>query len=209
MLRSSSKSNPKRGGRKNRPSGAVAVPASGLKSELRRRFNGLAVTPQQDPPDVIDVPWNTLTINYGGTASAGYTNYRASTLVATLAAQLSITTPDTHQLEIRVLSFRAWALTGPRIGYRAYDYTPRPVQDGNATVLKEQEDAAAKNHWARVGFIWPASAQNVVLRSEPTPVFDLEVSAAGEDVTVRVNILWRTAPVGIDRRILRRVMPLP
>jgi hypothetical protein len=192
------------GKRNRRGRGGTASNGGGVRA-LQVRLNGRNLIPSQDPRNVVDVPWNTLTLNFGGTTASAGSTFSVGFLAGTIAAQLNLAVPDTQQFEIRVLEFRAWNLTGPRIGYRAFDTTYTFNATNDPAVLKEGEDASAKNHWARVGFVWPNNCQQHSLRGvtdSAFKVFVLERSEAGDDSVIKVNVLWRTAPLTDSYRSL-------
>lgn len=202
-----------RSGRRRRGRGGTASGGGGGVRALQVRLNGRNLIPSQDPRNVVDVPWNTLTLNFGGTTTSAGSTFSVGFLAGTIAAQLNLAVPDTQQFEIRVLEFRAWNLTGPRIGYRAFDTTYTFSATNDPAVLKEGEDASAKNHWARVGFVWPNNCQQHSLRGTTDAafkVFVIERSAAGDDSVIKVNVLWRTAPLtDSTRSILNQRGALP
>jgi len=179
--------------------------STNLTSTFRRQLNGVANRISPDPPTFVACPWNTLTVGliFNSTGS-GTTRalIQVGALAADIKAQLGILSA-VESLQFRLRQIRAWEDTTAAPPTNQFSYFNMDVYDVNSTItadtntriLQSVNDTCAKNHFARVSYIYPNSVQQMVL-DELTPNqiiagFDYPQNAT---VFVYINLLWRFIP---------------
>jgi hypothetical protein len=157
-----------------------------FQNNLRTAMDGRAITPRADPPSIVQLPWNTVTLTFNATFAEAS---RTVTLTATdiiLALIAVYPSEATNPYQIQIKSSRIWETEGHPIScvFHSLDVS-------NPGFLKNQDDTPARNQWARVGYIWPRSHQNQILTRTTTPVLTVSSSVGGAVVVLHVDILWK------------------
>lgn len=151
---------------------------------LRRALNGQAVTPSADPSTVVELPWNTITLTFEPDVGTG-TSFELT--IADVYVALGEFYAPTANYEIRILEARLWEISGKAMGV---DFLTLDTPTG--ATLKTQDDIPGRNHWARCGFVWPRSHQNLPLFEDETAIIRV-TAPADSDILIHLNILWRLA----------------
>lgn len=152
-----------------------------MNANTRLAFDGKAITPKADPSSVVQVPWNNLTLTFTASGSANLT-------VANILAALQVVFPSNSLYQIQIKSARLWETTGAILAciFNSLDLS-------NPGALKHQDDYPARNHWARLGYIWPRSHQNQVLTNASAGTMPvLQVSTGtNSQLTLHLEITWK------------------
>jgi len=174
---SSSKRSNKRASRRNNMSRFNGV--------LKTALDGRKVVPSADPSTIVEVPWNTITLTFKASVP------EASLVVVTLASidsALRILYPSTLPYFYRIRSARIWELSNQSISTNFYSLESfEPIN----VSLSQQDDTPGKNHWARTGYVWPRSHQNIVLNNTDLPVLGISTSSTA-NILIHVDVLWRS-----------------
>jgi hypothetical protein len=148
---------------------------------LSTALNGRAITPRADPSSIVQLPWNNLTLTFSASSSAALT-------VSNVLSALQVIFTSESKYQIQIKSARLWETTGVPIAC-AFN----SLDASNPGTLKHQDDFQARNQWARVGYIWPRSHQNLILNNSSAaelPV--LQVTAGSNAVIVlHLEITWK------------------
>jgi len=152
-----------------------------MNNNIRSAFDGRVITPKADPSSVVQVPWNNVTLTFGATGSATLT-------VANILTALQVVFPTNSLYQIQVKSARLWELTGIPLAaiFNSLDVS-------NPGALKHQDDFPARNHWARLGYIWPRSHQNQILTNASAgtnPVLQVNAGSTAS-IVLHVEITWK------------------
>jgi len=156
-----------------------------IKGALKVALDGRKVTPSADPSTIVEVPWNTITLTFEQDVP------QASLVVVTLNSidnALRILYPNALPYFYRLRSARVWELSNQSISANFYSlesFSPISVS------ISQQDDTPGKNHWARAGYIWPRSHQNIVLNNTDQPILGISTTSTA-NLLIHVDILWRS-----------------
>jgi len=160
---------------------------------IRTAINGRSVKPSADPTAIVTNPWNSITLVFEATENAALF---VDDLQANLVETLGIAGTDTSY-NIRVQSYRAWELSGKALEVRAFDLISASIN----RVINTAVDEAGRNHWAKLGFVWPKDHQNHVLlpaggTGNDSPILTASTVPTGvSEILLHVQILWKTNAV--------------
>lgn len=148
---------------------------------LRTALNGRAITPRADPSSIVQLPWNNLTLTFSANSSASLT-------VANVLTALQSIYPSDANYQIQIKSARLWETTGVPLACAFFS-----LDNSNPGELKHQDDFQARNQWARVGYIWPRSHQNLTLNfSSSAELQILQVnSSSSAAIVLHLEITWK------------------
>lgn len=187
-VRNPSRRTPRRSLR--RPMGASRGPS------IKNALNGVSLRCRPDPNSIVDVPWNSITLSYGVSEGEGISTLTVSQVVDQLK---TIYTGITAPIEIRILQARIWETTGKAFSSDFFDLLHGDTLADSTTTLKSLDDTPGRNHWARLGYIWPKSNQNHSLLYSTLELKDsliLSLNSPPEsDMLLHLNILWRVRVV--------------
>lgn len=185
---------PRRGAPKVPAKGPAAAEMRRLRREIARDFNGFAVRPSPTPPPITQAPWYNLVCTQQVTTpkdSPYELTYEISAIWT--AAQLQLGFGDAKVLaELRFRRVEVWQVSdSSSAGVALFVYDVSDVTP-NTRLFARVEDHCAKNQWARCGYEWPRSIQNITCESASTaPVFAVRSSQASQSIYTRVTLLWR------------------
>lgn len=151
---------------------------------LRRQLHGASLRIPADPPSTVDRPWNSAVLVMPLTTLGNVT-----VELVTSAFQTQIAAVTTPGVLFRFLQVRAWELSGADISLSLLDLG----SGGDTLAIRTQHDQPGRNHWARVGEMWPTTQQNDVVASTNSTrnLFVLQSGATSANVRVHLHILWR------------------
>lgn len=161
------------------------------KREAKIHHSGIQLKPSADPSSVIANPWNqvvvTLTTNL--TTPLWTFTYLLSTIHAQLLTQLALT-GITSGIMYRFRMVKVWEISG-----ESFVMTPFNLASPNSWYTATCEDVPGRNRWAKTGFIWPASDQNIVFESgtdAARQIFRLTGNNTATLIT-HTHVMWKTA----------------
>lgn len=130
---------------------------------LRTQVKGRVVVPPFDPPQIVDIPWNTLTCSFAGASTQ--TVVKVSDLEFNITDQLLLFgsvsgTAWRASIEYRLQEVRVWA-TNQNVSLDVTIYDPTNADSGTFTSLR---DRGTITRPARVGYIFPAIMSQNTLR---------------------------------------------
>jgi len=189
---------------------------------MATKFNGRTIKNKPDPPTTVATPWNQIVVplRFGnGTFARGVVD--TTNLTRILLNQLGFPTDvpvGIPGIEFRVSEFRAWNtqeqiddLTTARergINVDVYDFMDgdrfSQSGDNNLRLITSLNDVQGKDHYANVGFVYPAAHQHYTLGLTTDAVILLGIDFAGE-VIVYMYIMWRFTPPkqSVDLKIVQ------
>jgi len=164
---------------------------------LRTALHGAEYRPNQDPPTIVQQPYNNLVVTSiidipAPTAPATKTvvNVTIKEIGDALWAQLGAT--QNPSLSFKILRAALWLTNGSYFGVTFLDLQ-RSIQNSQREC--SLEDSAAKNHFARVGVRWSAADSSVPYAtngdtSAAKTVMSIQ-SPTAATVLLHVQTLWR------------------
>lgn len=184
-------------------------------------INGRQLRPSPDPPANVLQPWNHATLNIGfqTTANEIY-DLDVLTVYSRMVTQLGLapSTGTGQKYEFRMQEVKIWNLSGSSVVLNVCDLI-HPQSKASTRAITTIRDAAGRNQWARVGYVWPRSHQAVTFIAPPTPGSDLDnyvlayltETADGTSFTIHFNILWRAVPFipSLERKPIMEDSDLP
>lgn len=172
-----------------------------VKTLMKHEFNGVKFTPSAQPPPIVEVPWNQVTLQVGGDGSQDETVLAAKDIVANLKSQLGFKKLEAT-FDIRITKVRLWSLKNNRpirLSIFGFDNTDLP-SGGAITVLEAWPSTIA---FARVGYEFPRNLRNIVWSSDSTSKFCTIDNSAHTPWLLYLDILWRCntlVPIGLSAR---------
>lgn len=124
----------------------------------------------------------------------------------------------TNRVDFRFIAVKAWNLTGTRIQMDAAPLDRRPLitdsTELHGIALQSIGDNPGRNHYARVGYLWPTSHRNYTFRipqeSETGGILAQFYDFPGQlAFYVQVECLWRSAGVAYGGSDARDIMECP
>lgn len=155
--------------------------------EMNARLNGRVTRPSNDPPRIVPIPWNTLTLDSKQSLGDSVNTYQVtfSTLYTIWAAQNGVDVDLSAKIAFRVLGMQVWETKGNSLTLDVYD-----LFSGNSFIAQVEDDAG-RNHWACAGYRYPDSQSHVVgAGSSENNIFTMS-SVDGGELRFRVHVLWR------------------
>lgn len=158
-------------------------------------MTGGRFTPPPNPPSVTYQPWNHVTVMT--IVKGEEKEYKLTDIVTILKKQLDPTNRGFNQgtgehtlvLQIRLDSITAWNLTGRVVALSISDYTDAAQAKENREQLAGLVDAGTTTHTPAVGYRYPSSLRQTVLRNDK---YDRDVVimtlSAGSTDTVCIHI---------------------
>lgn len=145
-----------------------------------------------DPTSFVGVPWYPLSVNHNGERAQGSSFAVSPSYIYTLMqAQLGITQKP-EMISLRLLEVRLWNVSGDTIVLEPLDLTLVGKNDFTTHLI----DYPGRNQWARVGYKWPSSQQQVLFSGTDTnPLFKVRCQGIANATqpshyVLRVNLLW-------------------
>lgn len=152
---------------------------------LKTALDGKSIVPSADPSTIVDLPWNTITLTFENVL----TSPQITLTSADIDTNLRESYPSSGLYQYRIRSARLWETTGTA----SISATFFSLDVSNPGFLLNQDDSPGRNHWARVGYIWPRSHQNQTLAaSEEQNIVQTRASiATGATILLHIDILWK------------------
>jgi hypothetical protein len=158
-------------------------------------FNGRSIKPSPDPTAIVTNPWNTITLVFTAqNDSTLYVDDIYRSLADSIGLPVSPEQLGSLVVNFRILQYRCWETLGNALQVTANELT----SDDHETlrIINTQTDEPGRNHWARLGYIWPKSHQNKVMdvsadATVSSPILTARTSTAGQ-ILLHINILWKT-----------------
>lgn len=180
--------------RGNPPKAAVAAQLKRMRRQMARELNGFTFKPNPTPPPISQAPWNSLVVTRSVSTpdkTPYLSEYKISDIWTAAQIQMGFGT-STILAELRFQKVEVWAVNDA--GSTAVALFVYDVSDvaPNTRLFSRQEDHCGRNQWARCGYEWPRSIQNITCESaSQAPVFDVSSAAATTGIYSRVHLLWR------------------
>lgn len=183
--------------------GRGRAPVRTLLRATQSRNAGCKVVPALRPPQIVRLPWNSLTF------SATYSTASTSTITITVGnlrqkiISLMGLAGSPGLISLKVQSASAWnTAVGPNFAQPSLEglfWELATDSGGSYSVRSEQYDHGTLNIPARVGYVYPLTDRKEVhtASNDSHVVAKFTVPAGGNNgnVTVRVHILWNCAAV--------------
>lgn len=155
---------------------------------------GHMTAPSDVPPTITATPWNPLTVRQSLRTANGY--IKLSDLHSATCTQLGLqkdVDSSSMTLDYRIVSISVWLKTDGSFGLFPIDFVNSDKTNPNE--YARYDSNSMKNMFARVGFVYPISAQTCVLNSVNASAVCLAFLAAGATSAFEVHwrILWRGA----------------
>lgn len=159
---------------------------------IHRQMNGHTYTPSDHPPVVSTAPWSQTTIRYRPDPKdhmwiKGADVREAFACQLGFADKTGIALPDVH-FEFKMQSIAVWLLGEGLLQVQPLDVV---ANDGSREYAR-LESFTVKNMYAKVGYVYPITAQNYVV-STKTQVALAYVSSTPVQLEVHLRVLWRGA----------------
>lgn len=170
---------------------------SNLRQQLSSAINGRVIRPPPDPRSVKTQPWNSLRLYFESSFPTTGGDVTTDSVRALFCEQLDLPLEwlDTKSIEFQVRSVRAWNLSSANLSLTANSFINVTQANGVTRIsnLMTIADEPGRNHWAKVGYVWPSSHQKVVFTSNFTPAATLFRITTEQDsqIVVHLDILWR------------------
>lgn len=155
---------------------------------LKHTVLGHNIRPKNDPPLVVAVPWNSLTLRYSDTATSG--TKTISGIHSSLLTQLRLDgkTPAVA-LEFRLLEIRQWSISGSAT-LETVLYDSSNADNGT---LCQLQDRGTPARLACIGYKFPAIVStNTAFGNTESGRKLYEYATSSGGVVTHLRILWRT-----------------
>lgn len=172
--------------------------------QLRGDINGRSVRTKNDPPAVVDKPWNNVVVKLRIATSGSLTIADVHSAFLNQVFQLTEETVNNFPtVAYRLQEARAWELSGASLGLIINDLQT-PV-----SVHRSQSDEPGRNHWSSVGLVWSKANQSVsLLSTEQTPVLSATSSSDTPQILFHLRLVWRAedgvTPISVPRALVVR-----
>lgn len=155
---------------------------------------GRVYTPGSLPPNIVAQPWTRMTaIDVDVVKDKTYTLKDLAEVICAQAG-LFIKTDKSETflpVEFKIFSIASWTEATHISLY------PQDIVTGNKTELVRADGSAAKNQWARAGYVYPASFSNVTFNSGNTTQmaehFYTVNCASSARLETHIGVMWRSA----------------
>lgn len=155
---------------------------------------GRVFTPSGLPPNVVGQPWTRMTaIDVDQVKDKTYTLKDIAEVICSQAGLFSRSgqTDTFIPVEFKIFSISCWTEATHISLY------PQDFITGDKVELTRIDGSAAKNQWARAGYIYPATFSNITLASSNTTMmakhFYTVNCADAARLETHVSVLWRSA----------------
>lgn len=170
-----------------------------VKTLIKHEFNGVKFTPSAQPPPIVEVPWNQVTLQVGGDGTQDETVLAAKDIVANLKSQLGLKNLDAT-FDMRITKVRVWSLKNNRpIRLSIFGFDNTNLPSGGAIVVLEAWPSTIA--FARAGYEFPRNLRNIVWSSDSTSKFCTVDNSAKTPWLLYIDLLWRCnnmTPIGLS-----------
>lgn len=155
---------------------------------------GRVFTPSGLPPNVVGQPWTRMTaIDVDRVKDKTYTLKDLAGVICSQAGLFSRSgdTDTPIPVEFKIISIACWT------GDTHISLYPQDFLSGDKVELQRIDGSSARNQWARAGYVYPATFQNLTLSSnnasQMAQHFYTVNCAAAARLETHVTVLWRSA----------------
>lgn len=155
-------------------------------------IHGKEYRPRADPPAIVQQPWGNIVVTTTLNIETGPTEEQVTikTIGDCLWAQLAAT--QNPNCEFKICRCAIWQTSGLFFGVTFRDLQRQDSNQNEATI----EDTSAKNHYARVGFVWSAADQSIPYRSTSEtsagkPVLTVKTPSGASYYVIHFQLKWR------------------
>lgn len=170
-----------------------------VKTLIKHEFNGVKFTPSAQPPPIVEVPWNQVTLQVGGDGTKDETVLSAKDLVIYLKRQLGFKDIEVS-FDMRITKVRLWTLKNNRpIRLSIFGFDNTAIKTGGAIVILEAWPSTIA--FARVGYEFPRNLRNIVWSSDSDSKFCIVDNSAQTPWLLYIDLLWRAnnlVPIGFS-----------
>jgi len=173
-----------------------------IRKEMSRRERGVKFTPNADPPSIIRNPWNNYTLSMGGTKD---TKISIALISTAMKDAWGFDLATSQKLIYRFFSVRIWCITATR-----------PIKASFFSLVGEaardvQSDFPTRLNFARIGYRWPVSMQQVVFGTgvlNDDEIFTVDVSSDANWIAY-LQLCWSlpTSAVAFDNYFVSSAIP--
>lgn len=157
-------------------------------------LNGSELRTKPDIPSLRLTPWYQATVLLGST---GDTIATVNAIWTALAAQQNLGTYDSSSIfspitgYMRITKIRVWNVSGGLVKLTVYNILDNATTSSGG-VQKSLVDYPGRNHYAKVGYLWPQSQRTISSDTAQTnPVFTVDLSDTTESWIGYVDVMWR------------------
>lgn len=176
---------------------------------MKTALHGAEYRPQQDPPCITQQPYNNLVITtvLELPEESSAVSVTISTIGEALWKQLGAS--QDPNLTFKILRAAVWLTEGTYFNVSFSDL--QRISDA-PPFESTLEDAAAKNHFARVGFRWSAADSSIPYDTTSEPSADKTVltilSPTKGTCLVHIQVLWRLRKISAPAVTQGNLIPL-
>lgn len=194
MARNGRRSNVRsRNGRNARGRGMQRIPPT-----VRAKFDGRKLKPNYDPPSVVENRWNSIVLVLEG---HGTGSVPVSELITDIQDVYGFTLKTNVYMLLRVQRAYVWETTGESGLNVEFNDLSYPFTDNMPfRPLVTVSDEPAKNHYACVGYEWPAAQQQVVYNSQgqlSAELINVTATSTSPELLIHIHLLWKTNIGGV------------
>jgi hypothetical protein len=188
-----------------------------MRNELRIRDYGKQIIVSPDPHSVVDNPYYPLTVlTREELTNLANFDFTVGRLETDLKSQLAISVTASGILNFKILHQKIWFDTSgvitpaqPLSGVEGSFNNLTPVT-ANTGALKVINDFPSNVQFAKIGYQWPTSQQNLVLRSDLggkiiTAIYVTSPNATDKkELIIYTHVLWMCNATGAKFKNLQR-----
>lgn len=138
-----------------------------------------------DPPGFNQIPWWRVTVSDEIVVSQTK-QYTGEDIYGLIQAQTGLI--STNDWSYRITVARGWNLSGGPINLEAYDLLKT---GGTDDYLCQKEDQPGRNHWAKVGFKWPAAQRKAIFTNSDKEVIVSFSGNVKDKLVIYLSILLK------------------
>lgn len=173
-------------------------------------IHGREYRPRADPPAIVQQPWGNIVVTTTLNVENGPTESQITikTIGDALWAQLAAT--QNPNCEFKIHRCAIWQTLGLFFGATFRDLQRQDSIQNEATI----EDTSAKNHYARVGFVWSAADQSVPYRSSGErsankAVVSVKTPSGSSYYVIHFQLTWRLVALASPGRKVTHAELIP
>lgn len=165
---------------------------------MRAALHGAEYVPRQDPPQIVQQPWNNLVVTSVITIPAPvdpnkFSVFSVSIKEAGDGIWQQLGASQNPGITFKILRAALWLTEGSYFSVTFYDLQRSAlVASANESTI---EDSAAKNHFARVGWKWSSADSSVPYETSGDSSADKKVLAikvpAAATCLLHLQVQWR------------------
>lgn len=155
---------------------------------------GYKMTPSDLPKTFIEAPWNSWTFESTSLSTATATEITVNTIITQLATKLSLTSIE--RVRIKIHAAQIWVLPGSTLIFPNLEATFYELSQGDQQIRSLQRDIGNWSKAAKAGYVYPTVDKSEIynLTDKDRKVCMGLALTAGSQITLRVQVLWRSLP---------------